>query len=116
MGTGQKVGRAGGEGYSFHYKLICIFQLFNHMPTSGRNFKFGAPGWLSQLSIYLTLDIGSSHDVTVPAWDSSLPLSAPPLLSLSHSLFLSENKHNKKEYRNVMFYLKKKLLCTQPRA
>ena len=46
----------------------------------------GAPGWLSRLSVQLLM----SAQVTIsrvreiePTWDLSLPLSAPPLLSLS---------------------------------
>ena len=63
--------------------------------------------WVAQLVKYQTLDFGSSHDLTVhgiephvglradsmePAWDFSLPLSTPPLLSLSPSLSLLKLK------------------------
>ena len=78
-----------------------------------RNWRRGAPGWLSRLSrlrVGPTLDFSSGRDPRVMgqspelgsaismehAWDSlSLPLSGPPLLALSLSLSLKKQTNQK---------------------
>ena len=86
---------------------IIIAMQFKHLSTFPRKPKFWG-AWVAQSVMHLTLGFGSGHDLIVcginpcvrvhadsaePAWDSLSPsLSAPPLLMLALSLFLSQKK------------------------